>query len=86
MCLYNGHKISPLGYFTAKAKFNDLQKNIKVFVVKKGGPPLLGRDFMSAFNLIITTNINTLVSSDCDVGTRIACKISRAMARWVGFS
>lgn len=67
MCMYNGHKISPLGFFTTKAKFNNLQRNIKVFVVKNGGPPLLGRDFMSAFNLIITTNINSLISSDNDV-------------------
>ncbi|CAH2209019.1 jg23524, partial [Pararge aegeria aegeria] len=46
--------------------FNNLKKKLKVFVIKNGGPPLLGRDFMSAFNLIITTQINSL-SDDKDV-------------------
>ncbi|KAJ8733760.1 hypothetical protein PYW07_014311 [Mythimna separata] len=69
MCLYNGHKISPLGFFTITAKYNDMQKNIKIFVVKNGGPPLLGRDFMSAFNLIITTDIKSLKCSESSDST-----------------
>lgn len=66
MCMYSGHKISPLGYFCIQVIFNNLKKKLKVFVIKNGGPPLLGRDFMSAFNLIITTQINSL-SDDKDV-------------------
>lgn len=60
MCLYNGHKISPSGYFTIEAIFNKTIKIIKIFVIKNGGPPLLGRDFMSAFNLVITTKLNSI--------------------------
>ncbi|CAK1578726.1 unnamed protein product [Parnassius mnemosyne] len=60
MCLYNGHKISPLGYFWVEACYNKVKHKIKIYVVKNGGPPLLGRDFMSAFNLIITTNIMSM--------------------------
>ncbi|XP_049866919.1 uncharacterized protein K02A2.6-like isoform X1 [Pectinophora gossypiella] len=60
MCLYNGHKISPEGYFNIEATFNKQSKRLKIFVVKNGGPPLLGRDFMSAFNLVLTTKINSI--------------------------
>ncbi|XP_030039241.2 uncharacterized protein K02A2.6 [Manduca sexta] len=60
MCLYNGHKITPLGYFIINAIFNKKQKSIKIFVIDNGGPPLLGRDFMLAFNLFITTSIHSL--------------------------
>ncbi|KAL0894785.1 hypothetical protein ABMA27_013312 [Loxostege sticticalis] len=68
MCLYNGHKISPSGFFTIQATFNKVTKIIKIFVIKNGGPPLLGRDFMSAFNLVIASNLNS-ISYDLDVNT-----------------
>lgn len=66
MCLYDGHKISPVGYFKISAEYNNLCKLIKIYVVKNGGPPLLGRDFMSAFDLVLTTKLNHL-NTDCDI-------------------
>jgi hypothetical protein len=36
------------------------------FVIETEGPPLLGRDFMSAFNLTLSANLNNL-SADSDV-------------------
>lgn len=67
MCLYNGHKISPEGYFDIEAKFNQQQKNLKLFVIKNGGPPLLGRDFMSAFGVTFTTGLHNICYTDKDV-------------------
>lgn len=66
MCLYNGHKIIPLGYFTINATYNNQTKSINIFVVKNGGPGLLGRDFMSAFSIVFTTKINK-ICEDKDV-------------------
>ncbi|KOB65100.1 reverse transcriptase, partial [Operophtera brumata] len=59
MCLYNGHKITPLGYFVAKVTYSELCENIKIYVLQNGGPPLLGRDFMTKFgvpNVIVSDN------------------------------
>jgi hypothetical protein len=68
MCLYNGHKISPLGYFSIEVKYNALNKNINIFVLKGEGPGLLGRDFMTAFNLVLTTKLNKISeTNDQDV-------------------
>lgn len=63
MCLYNGHKISPLGYFEVTVKYNNHKKEVKFFVVDSNGPPLLGRDFMSAFGLVLT-NIYKISQDD----------------------
>lgn len=62
MCLYNGHKISPLGFFVCDTTYNNETKKIKFFVIRNGGPPLLGRDFMSAFRLTLATKLNNMVS------------------------
>jgi hypothetical protein len=43
MCLYNGHKITPLGYFTGEVCYLTTAQHLKMYVVKNGGPPLLGR-------------------------------------------
>ncbi|CAK1585215.1 unnamed protein product [Parnassius mnemosyne] len=65
ICVYNGHKITPLGYFCTKVKYNGFMKQINFFVIKNGGPPLLGRDFMSQFKIKLTSvnNNNILVDS-----------------------
>lgn len=65
MCLYNGHKISPLGYFQPIVEYKAQRKEIKIFVVDSNGPPLLGRDFMSTFGLILTNVYK--ISQDHDV-------------------
>ncbi|XP_037299019.1 uncharacterized protein K02A2.6-like [Manduca sexta] len=53
MCFYNGHRIIPIGYFISKVSYNNMTLNIKFFVIKNGGAPLLGRDFMQKFKLDI---------------------------------
>lgn len=50
---YNGSRIETLGTIILPFSFRNETKNIEVFVVKGGGPPLLGRDFISQFNLQI---------------------------------
>lgn len=64
MCLYDGHKISPLGYIICNVTYKGLTKKIKIFVVKNGGPPLLGRNFMSAFDLVLSHKINNISIDD----------------------
>lgn len=48
---YNNQNIVPIGYFMTKVKINDLQKNIKFYVVDNGGPIVGGRDFMTIFGI-----------------------------------
>lgn len=62
ICLYNGHKISPIGYFITKVNFKDQEHNLKIYVIGNGGPPLLGRDFMTKFGYYLTCN-NSINSS-----------------------
>lgn len=62
MCLYNGHKISPLGYFTTHITYLNTTKPIKIYVVENGGPPLLGRDFMTDFGFYLMTDNNSIIS------------------------
>ncbi|XP_048488048.1 uncharacterized protein LOC105383898 isoform X1 [Plutella xylostella] len=66
MCLYNGHKITPLGYFETTVLYSGISKLIRFFVVQNGGPPLLGRDFMAEFNVNFTVgNNNVTVEQQC---------------------
>ncbi|XP_060810604.1 uncharacterized protein K02A2.6-like [Amyelois transitella] len=64
MCLYDGSKIIPLGYFTIEVFYSNTKKQLKIFVVRNGGPPLLGRDFMSAFNLVITSGLCSVTNKN----------------------
>lgn len=56
MCFYNGHKITPLGSISLQLKFNDISNDVTFFVIQNGGPPLVGRDFMSKFNFNFSRN------------------------------
>jgi hypothetical protein len=58
--LYNGHKITPAGYFIAKITYGGKTENIKCYVIENGGPPLLGRDFMTKFKMYYATTNNSL--------------------------
>lgn len=62
MCLYNGHKISPIGCFVTKVSYANTTRDITFFVVKNGGPPLLGRDFMTKFNIFFSTHNNNITA------------------------
>lgn len=48
---YNGRKIVCLGTFRLPVCYAGQTHDIVLFVVRDGGPPLLGRDFISRFNL-----------------------------------
>lgn len=69
MCLYNGHKISPVGFVVLKVYYNNLCKDVTFYVIKNGGPPLVGRDFMYLFNIGLKANNNKIGigSSDSEV-------------------
>lgn len=41
---YNGTLFQPLGYFVAKVKYKKKCRPIKLYVIKGGGPNILGRD------------------------------------------
>jgi hypothetical protein len=72
MCFYNGHKITPLGCFSAEVSYRDMTKQILFYVIKNGGPGLLGRDFMAKFGIsLMCTNTNYSIncSSDMDVNS-----------------
>ncbi|XP_063919420.1 uncharacterized protein K02A2.6-like [Zophobas morio] len=56
---YDGQKIVPLGYVEVEIKFKDLRHKLKLYVIRNGGPPLLGRDFYYKFNLEFLNKIES---------------------------
>lgn len=48
---YNGEKIQPIGKCEVDVKYNEMQKQLSMLVIKNGGPPLLGRDFLNKFEI-----------------------------------
>lgn len=48
---YNGNVMKIKGIFRVKVSFRDLSAPLDIFVIDSGGPPLLGRNWMFAFNL-----------------------------------
>ena len=64
LCLYNGSKINPTGYLNLKVKFKDVEKEIEFLVIKNGGPPLLGRNFLVSFNVGLTELYCNDISND----------------------
>lgn len=52
--LYNGDRIVPLGYITCQVTYQNKSSNLCLYVIKNGGPPLLGRDFFNLFDLSIS--------------------------------
>lgn len=63
MCLYNGHKIIPLGYFNCNVTYLNNSNEIKLYVIRNGGPGLLGRDFMSKFKICFTSSNHSIALS-----------------------
>ncbi|XP_061729392.1 uncharacterized protein K02A2.6-like [Cydia pomonella] len=52
MCFYNGHQVTPLGYFTTKITYFKQTHDIDIYVMENGSRlGLLGRDFMTKFNM-----------------------------------
>ena len=54
---YNGSNIEPIGEKRMLVNYKGRKEFITFFVIEKGGPPILGRDFMSRFGLVIEDNI-----------------------------
>ncbi|CAG9133042.1 unnamed protein product [Plutella xylostella] len=65
MCFYNGHKITPVGCLKLNVSYNGKYCQIIFYVVKNGGPPLVGRDFMAKFKISLSQNqINVHTNDD----------------------
>lgn len=54
---YNGTNIIPIGACDVFIQYGNIKKLIPIIVIKHGGPPLLGRNFLKAFKIEIC-NIN----------------------------
>ncbi|KAG7295105.1 hypothetical protein JYU34_022039 [Plutella xylostella] len=63
---YNGASLETLGTISLPFCFRSQTEIINVFVVKNGGPPLLGRDFIAKFKLQICP-INTCQINESDL-------------------
>lgn len=50
---YNGNSINTLGKLSLNFFYRNKTSSLDVYVVRNGGPPLLGRDFIASFNLQI---------------------------------
>lgn len=61
---YDGKSIKTLGIISLPFSYKNMKKNVDVYIVKGGGPPLLGRDFMAKFNLQICQVNNCEFSVD----------------------
>lgn len=68
MCFYNGHKITPLGCFSVEVTYRNNTEQLVFFVVKDGGPPLLGRDFMTKFKIGFISYNNKINTGNFDDG------------------
>uniref|UniRef100_A0A1Y1N2I4 RNA-directed DNA polymerase n=3 Tax=Photinus pyralis TaxID=7054 RepID=A0A1Y1N2I4_PHOPY len=71
---YNGSSIKPLGVIEVDFKISNVKRKGKLYIIDKGGPPLLGRDLLTDFkfqikqlNSIAVTNLNSLLSSFSDL-------------------
>lgn len=40
--LYNGEKVKPLGVLNVQVEYKGLVNNLKLYVLKNGGPPIVG--------------------------------------------
>ncbi|KAK9679917.1 hypothetical protein QE152_g39563 [Popillia japonica] len=46
-----GNKIEPLGKITVSVRFQNEERCLDFYVIKNGGPPLVGRNFLHEFNV-----------------------------------
>lgn len=51
---YSGELIYPVGRFDADVQWEGARHLISVHVVEGGGPPLLGRDFLQKFQIVLS--------------------------------
>jgi hypothetical protein len=48
---YSGEKIIPEGVMHVKVQYNNKSANLDLYVIRKGGPPLFGREWLHHFQL-----------------------------------
>lgn len=48
---YNGVQVNPVGKIDVNIKYKGLQNRLTIYVMKNGGPPIVGRDFLNIYNL-----------------------------------
>ncbi|XP_055912361.1 uncharacterized protein K02A2.6-like [Eupeodes corollae] len=48
---YDGAIIKPIGVCKVNVQFKNVTKLVDIFIIKNGGPPILGRSWMKAFNI-----------------------------------
>ncbi|XP_047533388.1 uncharacterized protein K02A2.6-like [Vanessa atalanta] len=61
---YTGTKLETCGVVRLPVAYSGSVHDLDVFVVRSGGPPLLGRDFIHNFKLELAPAINTLYIND----------------------
>ena len=61
---YGKEKITVAGCIQPIVSFDDIQKKFKILVVKNGGPPILGRNFLYEFNIKSINICNSLNESN----------------------
>lgn len=52
---YSGNQLKCLGCVSLPITYENKTINFEVFIIKNGGPPILGRDFISAFELQLSS-------------------------------
>lgn len=61
---YNGLNIQTLGYILVDVSYDKItKKNLKCFIIKSGGPPLIGRDWLKELNISVDSYLNNI---QCD--------------------
>lgn len=63
---YTGDVIKPLGYINVIVKYGEKSSQLKLYVIEKGGPPLMGRNWITSLELNISNcfKLTSLNSSE----------------------
>lgn len=48
---YNGENVKPLGIYKVEVECKGIVNNFQIYVLKNGGPLIVGRDFLNMYNL-----------------------------------
>ncbi|XP_045462449.1 uncharacterized protein LOC123672391 isoform X2 [Harmonia axyridis] len=50
LSLYTGQKFKPMGCIILPVNFGGVDSRLTIYVIENGGPPILGRNFLNAFD------------------------------------
>ncbi|KAK9700487.1 hypothetical protein QE152_g31190 [Popillia japonica] len=79
--VYTGEKMPVLGMCEFMIIYNNKKKCLCIFVIKNGGPPILGRDFMNLFGFAIT-QVN--FANSCDSIESLIKKFDKVFSPGLG--